>query len=63
MRESRETEAVKITDLLRGRTVRIARRHRKGELMIEFDDGTCLFVNVAAGDLDFSITGGVSGTV
>ena len=53
-----EDEATKLTDLLRGKTVKTVWRHRVGEVGIEFGDGTRLFVDVAATGLDFSITGG-----
>jgi hypothetical protein len=52
-----EDEGTKLTDLLRGKTVKIVRRHRSGEVMIEFDDGTCLFVNNISDGLEFSVTG------
>jgi hypothetical protein len=40
-----ENEAAKLTDLLKGKVVRIVRRHRSDEIMIEFAHGTRLFVN------------------
>lgn len=55
--EDLEDEAAKLTDLLRGKTVKVVRRHRFGEVMIEFDDGTRLFVNNISDGLDFSVTG------
>lgn len=53
-------EADQATEMLSGRTVRVVRRHRPSELLIEFDDGTRLFVN-AQGALELSITGGADG--
>ena len=38
-------EAVRMTDLLRGKAVKVVTRNRSKELMIEFDDGTRLFVD------------------
>jgi hypothetical protein len=52
-----EDEATKLTNSLRGRTVKVVRRHRLGEVMIEFDDGTRLFVNNIPDGLEFSVTG------
>jgi hypothetical protein len=52
-----EDEATKLTDLLRGKTVRVVRRHRVGELLIEFDDDTRLFVNNVPDGFEFSVTG------
>jgi hypothetical protein len=53
-----EKEAAKISRLLKGKTVKIVRRHRVSEIMVEFDDGTRLFVNQDSDGLEFSITGG-----
>ena len=53
-----EDEAKKLTDLLRGKVVKVVRRHRLGEVMIEFDDGTRLFVNNTSDGIEFSVTGG-----
>ena len=50
-------EAEKATALLAGLTVRVVRRHRPTELLIEFEDGTRLTVD-GEGALDLSITGG-----
>jgi hypothetical protein len=48
-------EAEKLTNLLRGKSVKLVRRHRAKEVVIEFDDGTRLFVDTATA-LDFSVT-------
>lgn len=50
-------EAEKATGMLVGLTVRVVRRHRPTELLIEFEDGTRLIVD-GEGSLDPSITGG-----
>jgi len=43
--------------LLRGRTVTRVSRHRRNELVIEFRDGTRLFVNgIDKGALELSVT-------
>ncbi|MEO5679667.1 MAG: hypothetical protein ABIS47_08360 [Acidimicrobiales bacterium] len=52
-------EAQEATEMLSGLTVRLVRRHRPTEVMIEFADGTRLFVD-AVGALELSITGGHS---
>ncbi|HEX2784959.1 MAG TPA: hypothetical protein VHN36_15350 [Ilumatobacteraceae bacterium] len=50
-------EAEEATGMLAGLTVRVVRRHRPSELLIEFEDGTRLFID-GEGALDLSITGG-----
>lgn len=42
--------------MLKGRAVRLVRRHRDNDLLIEFDDGTRLFVDSQTA-LELSITG------
>jgi hypothetical protein len=51
-----EDEAIKLTDLIRGKTVEVVRRHRSGEVLIEFNNGTRLFINAIPDGLEFSIT-------
>ena len=51
-------EAARLTDLLRGKTVKVVWRDRAEEVGIEFNDGTRLFVDVATAGLDLSVTGG-----
>ena len=51
-----DNEAKKLTDLLKGKTVKIVWRHRRDEVAIEFDDRTRLFVNRHADGLDISVT-------
>lgn len=50
-----EDEATKLTDSIRGKTVKVVRRHRSAEVLIEFNDGARLFIN-APDRLEFSIT-------
>jgi hypothetical protein len=52
-----EDEARKLTDLLQGKTVKVVIRHRSREVVIEFDDGTRLFVDNISDGLEFSVTG------
>ncbi|MET0105067.1 MAG: hypothetical protein ABW072_07970 [Sedimenticola sp.] len=51
-----EEEAEKITELLKGKTVKACVRNDECELLIIFEDGGRLFVN-SSDELDFSITG------
>jgi hypothetical protein len=51
-----EAEAEGMSRLLRGKAVRVVKRHRIGEVLLEFEDGTRFFVNAIADRLDFSIT-------
>ncbi len=51
-----ETEAKKATELLKGKTVSKIIRHRKNEIVIEFTDGTILFVDSKTDSLELSIT-------
>jgi len=52
-----EKEAVLATELLAGKTVSFVQRHRHGEVLVQFTDGTRLFVEVHGTDLELSITG------
>ncbi|MGV3533346.1 MAG: hypothetical protein ACO1QR_13345 [Chthoniobacteraceae bacterium] len=56
MKSDLEAEAVRATEMLRGRLVSKVWRHRPGEIVLEFDDGTRLFVDSSA-PLELSITG------
>ena len=51
-----DDEAKSLTALLGGKTVKLVRRHRAAEILLEFEDGTRLFVNIGANGLDFSVT-------
>lgn len=57
MAPSIEAEAAELERLLVSKTVSLVRRHRAGELLLQFTDGTRLFVNEANGGLEFSVTG------
>ena len=48
-------EANRASALLRGKVLEHLHRHRNGEVLIEFSDGSRLFVNSTAG-LELSIT-------
>lgn len=52
-----EVEAQRATDLLKGKVISIVWRHRKGEVGIEFTDGTRLFVEHTQDGVELSITG------
>jgi len=51
-----EAESVRATNLLRGKVVAHVSRHRAKEVMIEFTDGTRLFVGSSQGSVELSIT-------
>jgi len=44
--------------LLRGKVVAIVKRHRANKLLIQFDDGTRLYVDGSRDGLELSVTGG-----
>lgn len=52
-----DEEGERITKLLVGKTISYVRRHRDCELLIEFADGTRLFVDAPSEALELSITG------
>jgi hypothetical protein len=49
-------EEQRLTELLVGKVVRLAKRNRQTELMLEFADGSRLFVDGSR--LNLSVTGG-----
>jgi len=49
-------EAVSVTKLLRGKSVKVVRRPRTSEILIEFTDGTRLFAD-AKTKVEISVTG------
>ncbi len=53
-----QDEATELTSLLSRKVVKFVRRHRAEEILIEFDDGTRLFVNNVPNGLDLSVTEG-----
>lgn len=50
-------ESERATEMLSGKSVKLVERHRLGEVLIEFIDGTRLFIDAKAGELELSITG------
>lgn len=52
-----QTEASRMTEMLSNKTVSHICRHKDTEVLIEFKDGTRLFVDVDGNSLEFSITG------
>lgn len=52
-----EEEAKRATEMLEGKVVARVTRHRPQEVLVEFTDGTRLFVDHQPSDLDLSITG------
>ena len=55
-----EDEAERLAVLLKGKVVSRLDRHRASELLVEFSDGTRLFVTQSNEGLELSVTGGVS---
>jgi hypothetical protein len=51
-------EAERETEMLRGKEVAKVLRHRKTQIMIEFTDGTTLFVDDVSGQIEISLTAG-----
>ncbi|MBK1853320.1 hypothetical protein FE845_18410 [Marinobacter sp. 1-4A] len=55
-----EREAKSIEKLLAGKILAGVVRHQSNEVLLQFSDGTRLFVNAQEhGSLDFSVTGGL----
>lgn len=59
-RKKLEDEANRMTEMLKGKIVKICRRHRSAEMVLQFECGMTLFVD-AEGDLEVSITGCTEG--
>ena len=55
--ETLEEEAARATEFLRGKTVLNVWRHRDGEVVIQFNDGTRFFASALNDSLELSITG------
>ncbi len=53
-----EDEADRATAMLMGKSVVRGWRHRVGEVLVEFSDGTRLFVDVNGNEAELSITSG-----
>lgn len=58
MFDSLDEEAAAATRQLAGKTIRLVWRHRPGELLLEFADGTRLTVQATDSALELSITDG-----
>ncbi len=52
-----EQESERATELLAGKTVKFVKRHRVGEVLVEFTDGTRLFVDAHVREIELSIQG------
>ncbi len=50
-------EAQRLQSLIADKVIAKVRRHRASELVLEFSDGSRLFVNADGQDLDLSVTG------
>ena len=53
-------ESDRATEMLAGKVVARVARHRAGEVLVEFEDGTRLFVDRTDSGVELSITGGAS---
>jgi hypothetical protein len=53
-------EASRATEMLKGKVVARIARHRDTEVLVEFTDGTRLFVDRSDSAVELSITGGAS---
>lgn len=53
-------EATRATEMLQGKVVVRIARHRETEVLVEFADGTRLFVDRSESAIELSITGGAS---
>lgn len=51
-------ESLRATELTKGKVISVVRRYRKKEVMVEFTDGSRLFVDHLPDRLDLSITEG-----
>ena len=49
-------EATRATEMLRGKIVARIDRHSEAEVLVEFTDGTRLFVDLSGSALELSIT-------
>jgi len=56
MRNLKE-ESIKVTKLLEGRKVQAVVRNKPSEVLIQFTDGSRLFIDINNEDLELSITG------
>ena len=53
-------EATRATEMLRSKIVARIARHSEAEVLVEFTDGTRLFVDLSGSALELSVTGGPS---
>jgi hypothetical protein len=54
-------ETAALTKLLSGKIVRHVVRHRIGEVLVQFSDGTRLYVDARSDEVECSVTEGYSG--
>ena len=53
-----DVESERATGLLKGKVVACVKRFREEEVLVEFEDGTRLYVDRTADGVELSITGG-----
>jgi hypothetical protein len=54
--ETLKAEGRRASRMLKGKVVKVVHRHRAGEVLIEFEDGTRLFVDAKGDQVELSIT-------
>ena len=54
--EKLKAEGRRASRMLKGKIVKVVRRHRAGEVLIEFTDGARLFVDAKGDEIELSIT-------
>jgi hypothetical protein len=54
--ETLKAEGRRASRMLKGKIVKVVRRHRAREVLIEFEDGTRLFVDAKGDQVELSIT-------
>lgn len=51
-----KAEGLRASRMLKGKIVKVVRRHRSAEVLVEFTDGTRLFVDAKGDEIELSIT-------
>ena len=54
--EKLRAEGRRASRMLKGKIVKDVRRHRSGEVLVEFTDGTRLFIDAKGDEIELSIT-------
>jgi len=59
MKKTLRSEVTRLGKMIGGKTIRTVRRHGRKEILIQFTDGSRLFVDWQHLGLDISVTAGV----